>query len=96
MPQLEAHNRKRDRRSQAKTPTKRQNKIASRYTVALAPSLVHQVERYAGDTDTSMSKAIATLVQLGLESQEQRKREFFKKLKQNLANDDPQAPGPIS
>jgi hypothetical protein len=36
-----------------------------------------------------MSKAIATLVRLGLESQEERKREFFKKLKANLADDDP-------
>jgi hypothetical protein len=36
-----------------------------------------------------MSKAIATLVRSGLEGQEMRKREFFRKLKQNLANDDP-------
>lgn len=36
-----------------------------------------------------MSKAIAALVRLGLESQEDRKREFFKRLKQNLAADDP-------
>jgi hypothetical protein len=36
-----------------------------------------------------MSKAIATLVRLGLESQEDRKREFFSRLKENLANDDP-------
>ena len=36
-----------------------------------------------------MSKAIATLVRLGLESQEDRKREFFKRLKKNLAHDDP-------
>lgn len=36
-----------------------------------------------------MSKAIASLVQIGLEGQESRKREFFKKLKANLANDDP-------
>jgi hypothetical protein len=36
-----------------------------------------------------MSKAIATLVRLGLEMQENRKREFFRKLKENLANDDP-------
>jgi hypothetical protein len=35
-----------------------------------------------------MSKAIAALVRLGLESQENRKREFFKRLKENLANDD--------
>lgn len=36
-----------------------------------------------------MSKAIAALVRLGLESQQNRKREFFKKLKENLANEDP-------
>jgi hypothetical protein len=47
------------------------------------------VERYAQTVDTSMSKAIAALVRLGLESQEDRKREFFKRLKENLANDDP-------
>jgi len=47
------------------------------------------VERYAESADTSMSKAIAALVRLGLENQENRKREFFTKLKSNLANDDP-------
>ena len=36
-----------------------------------------------------MSKAIAALVRLGLENQENRKREFFRKLKENLSNDDP-------
>jgi hypothetical protein len=36
-----------------------------------------------------MSKAIVALVRLGLESQEARKREFFKKLRKNLANDNP-------
>jgi hypothetical protein len=36
-----------------------------------------------------MNKAIAALVRLGLESQESRKREFFKRLKENLGNDDP-------
>ncbi|HXJ95858.1 MAG TPA: hypothetical protein VMT20_23705 [Terriglobia bacterium] len=36
-----------------------------------------------------MSKAIAALVRLGLEGQEIRKRECFKKLKQNLASSDP-------
>lgn len=35
-----------------------------------------------------MSKAIAALVRLGLENQESRKREFFKKLKENLTSDD--------
>jgi hypothetical protein len=48
-----------------------------------------QVERYAETVDASMSKAIAALVRLGLQSQEDRKREFFKRLKQNLADDDP-------
>ena len=61
----------------------------SRHTVGLAPSLANQVQRYAKTVDTSMSKAIAALVRLGLESQEQRKREFFKRLKDNLANEDP-------
>ena len=51
--------------------------------------VVHCVERYAETADTSMSKAIAALVRLGLVSQEDRKREFFKRLKENLANDDP-------
>jgi len=36
-----------------------------------------------------MSKAIAALVRIGLESQANRKREFFMKLKDNLAKDDP-------
>ncbi len=36
-----------------------------------------------------MSKAIAALVRLGLVGQESRKREFFRRLKENLANDDP-------
>jgi hypothetical protein len=67
----------------------RQHKGESRHTVALAPSLANQVQRYAETVDASMSKAIAALVRLGLESQEQRKREFFKRLKENLANDDP-------
>jgi len=37
----------------------------------------------------SLSKALAALVRLGLDSQEDRKREFFKKLKENLADSDP-------
>lgn len=62
---------------------------SARYTVGLAPSLAHQVQRYAKANDSSMSKAIAALVRIGLEGQEQRKREFFKKLKANLASADP-------
>jgi hypothetical protein len=61
----------------------------SRYTVALTPDVIPAVEQYAKTVDASMSKAIATLVRLGLESQESRKREFFKRLKQNLADEDP-------
>jgi hypothetical protein len=61
----------------------------SRYTVGLAPAVAEQVAQYARTADTSMSRAIAALVRLGLEGQESRKREFFRKLKSNLANDDP-------
>gem|GEM_PF-4437121 len=61
----------------------------ARYTVGLAPSLAHQVEKYAKANDSSMSKAIASLVRIGLEGQELRKREFLKKLKANLADADP-------
>jgi hypothetical protein len=60
-----------------------------RYTVALPPDVLGQVERYARTLDTSMSKAISTLVRLGLEGQRIRKQEFFKRLKANLDNDDP-------
>ena len=63
----------------------------TRYTVGLPSPVASQVERYAETVDVSMSKAIATLVRLGLESQEHRKREFFKGLKENLGNDDPSA-----
>jgi hypothetical protein len=60
-----------------------------RYSVGLAPGLADEVEKYAQSTDSSMSKAIAALVRIGLEGQEKRKREFFKKLKANFANEDP-------
>jgi hypothetical protein len=63
--------------------------LDSRHTVGLEQKLAREVEQYAEMTDTSMSKAIAALVRLGLESQEHRKREFFRKMKDNLANDDP-------
>jgi len=39
--------------------------------------------------DMPDSRTIAAQVRLGLESQENRKREFFKRLQQNLADDDP-------
>ena len=80
---------KRSRRSGKKSVKRHKSKIESRYTVGLAPSLANQVQRYAETVDTSMSKAIAALVRLGLESQENRKREFFRRLKENLANDNP-------
>jgi hypothetical protein len=63
--------------------------VGTRYTVGLAPSVANKVERYARTVDASMSKAIAALVRLGLDGHEARKREFFGKLKDNLANDDP-------
>jgi len=78
----------RSRRSDRKSGT-RPSKAESRYTVGLAPSLANQVARYAQTVDTSMSKAIAALVRIGLESQEDRKRDFFRRLKENLANGDP-------
>lgn len=62
---------------------------SARYTVGLTPTLAHQVEKYAKANDSSMSKAIAVLVRAGLEGQEHRKREFFTKLKANLASADP-------
>jgi hypothetical protein len=77
------------RRGAVKSGSVHQSKTKSRYTVALPAGLAHQVEQYAETVDTSMSKAIAALVRLGLQNQENRKREFFKKLKENLANDDP-------
>jgi hypothetical protein len=63
--------------------------LETRYTVGLPPSLANKVQRYARNVDASMSKAIAALVRLGLDGHEARKREFFEKLKDNLANDDP-------
>ena len=80
---------KRNRRSGKKPVKNHKSKVESRYTVGLAPSLANQVQRYAETVDTSMSKAIAALVRIGLESQESRKREFFRRLKENLANDNP-------
>ena len=79
---------KRGRRGDQK-PRKHASKVASRYTVGLAPSVANQVARYAQTVDTSMSKALAALVRIGLESQEDRKRDFFRRLKENLASDNP-------
>ena len=82
-------NAKRSRARSVPAAGKRQTIQESRYTVGLPPAVADQVARYAKTTDASMSKAIATLVRLGLEGQETRKREFFGKLKANLSNDDP-------
>ena len=60
----------------------------TRYTVGLPSSLASKVKRYAQTVDVSMSKAIGALVRLGLENHADRKREFFKRLKENLANED--------
>ena len=73
----------------ARPAKQRSNKADVRYTVALAPALVRELEKYANTAEMSMSKAIARLVRLGLECQEDRKREFFHRLRENLANDDP-------
>ena len=90
MPQSATRTTNRSRPAIAKSGrAKSRRTIEPRYTVALSPDIVPQVEEYAETIDTSMSKAIAALVRLGLESQEDRKREFFKRLKQNLAADDP-------
>jgi hypothetical protein len=85
----EATTTKGPRRGAVKSGSSHQSKTESRYTVALPAALAHQVEQYAATVDTSMSRAIAALVRLGLQNQENRKREFFKKLKENLANADP-------
>jgi hypothetical protein len=91
MPQSAAIKAKRGREAgRRKSRASRQAKIERRYSVGLPPAIAGQVERYAETVDTSMSKAIAALVRLGLESQENRKREFFKRLRENLANGDPE------
>ena len=77
-------------KSQALVRTRRATpKIERRYTVALASTVARDVARYAKDCDVSMSKAIANLVRFGLDSQADRKKEFFAKLRENLENGDP-------
>jgi hypothetical protein len=73
----------------SKSTPNRRDKPGPRYSVGLPSTVASEVERYARTVDASMSKAIAALVRLGLESQANRKREFFKRLKENLAHDDP-------
>jgi hypothetical protein len=79
---------KNDRRSQVSARQFKAETL-SRLTVALAPSIARRVERFAETADTSMSKALATLVRLGLEGQQARKAEFMERLKTNLASEDP-------
>ena len=90
MPQSKAERSRRGRNaSGSKSKPDRRDKAGPRYSVGLPSSVASQVERYAETVDASMSKAIGALVRLGLESQANRKREFFKRLKENLAKDDP-------
>jgi hypothetical protein len=90
MPQSEATTHRGGRRpGPRKTKSKRSGKPGPRYSVGLPSTVAAQVERYAETIDTSVSKAIAALVRLGLENQENRKREFFKKLQENLGMNDP-------
>jgi hypothetical protein len=90
MPQLDASNPNRRRKvGLSESKPSRREKPGPRYSVGLPATVASEVERYAETVDASMSKAIAALVRLGLESHTERKREFFKKLKENLAEDDP-------
>ena len=90
MPPSKANTPRRGRKpSPVKSKPNRQGKPGPRYSVGLPSTVASQVERYAETVDASMSKAIAALVRLGLEGYADRKREFFKRLKENLAEDDP-------
>ena len=90
MPQSAADTPRRGRAAGSrKSKRDRRAKPGPRYSVGLPSTVASQVERYAKTVDASMSKAIAALVRLGLESQANRKREFFKRLKENRATDDP-------
>jgi hypothetical protein len=90
MPQSEVSTPRRGRKAGlSKSKPNRPGKPGPRYSVGLPSTIASEVERYAELVDASMSKAIAALVRLGLESQANRKREFFKRLKENLAKDDP-------
>jgi hypothetical protein len=90
MPQHEANPSRRGRKAGlSKSKPNRRGKPGPRYSVGLPSTVASQVERYAETVDASMSKAIGALVRLGLESQANRKREFFKRLKENFAEDDP-------
>jgi ATP-dependent HslUV protease, peptidase subunit HslV len=51
--------------------------------------LAQRVEAYSKQSHLNRSQAIASLVRAGFDVQEQRKREFFKRLRENLVNTDP-------
>ena len=90
MPHLEAKMPRRGRKvGVPKQKTSPDSQAGPRYSVGLLSTVAREVERYAQTVDASMSKAIASLVRLGLESQTDRKREFFRRLKENLKRDDP-------
>jgi hypothetical protein len=90
MPHTSGAAAKRNRNSGGKKArTAIRSKLEPRYNVGLPADLARQVEEYAEVADTSVSKAIATLVRLGIESRPQRKRAFLKKLRANLANENP-------
>jgi hypothetical protein len=91
MPQGTSKARKHRQQRPSRRVNAERSKPGARYTVGLPATLATEVERYAETVDTSMSKAIAALVRLGLESQVTRKREFLERMKQNLASDDPGA-----
>lgn len=74
---------------QTKKSRRSRTQAGTRYTVGLDRSIAARVSKYAKTVDTSMGKAIASLVQMGLENQESRKNEFFKRPKANLAENSP-------
>src|ERR1035437_10809223 len=74
MPQSEASTPRRGRKAGlSKSKPNRRGKPGPRYSVGLPSTVASEVERYAETVDASMSKAIAALVGLGLESQANRK-----------------------
>ena len=89
MPQSGTNTPRRGRKAGPSKSELNRRKSGPRYSVGLPSTVARGVERYAEMVDTSMSKAIAALVRLGLENHANRKREFFKRLKENLAKDDP-------
>ena len=96
MPHSKTHALRRNRKAGPTKPkTSRRYKPGPRYTVSLPPTIAVQVERYAEKVDASLSKAIAALVRLGLESRVNRKHEFFKRLNENLAKDDLNEPDQV-